>query len=55
MPPKILKNGKDESAISEVSENADDHVIQTEPPVNKEDPLKKAREILAEEVRRSYF
>ncbi|KAM6363011.1 HAUS augmin-like complex subunit 6 [Pluvialis apricaria] len=50
VPSKILKNGKDESAISEMLENAGDHVIQTESPVKKEDPLKKARDELAEEV-----
>ncbi|XP_050768848.1 HAUS augmin-like complex subunit 6 [Gymnogyps californianus] len=50
VPPTILKNGKDESAISETWENAGDHVIQTESPVRKEDPLKKARDELAEEV-----
>ncbi|KAK4816227.1 hypothetical protein QYF61_013635, partial [Mycteria americana] len=50
VPPKILKNGKDESAISEMWENAGDHVTQTESPVKKEDPLKKARDELAEQV-----
>ncbi|KFV41919.1 HAUS augmin-like complex subunit 6, partial [Gavia stellata] len=50
VPPKILKDGKVESAISEMWENVDDHVIQTESPVKKEDPLKKARDELAEEV-----
>ncbi|XP_009459425.1 PREDICTED: HAUS augmin-like complex subunit 6 [Nipponia nippon] len=50
VPPKILKNGKDESATSEMRENAGDHVIQTESPVKKEDPLEKARDELAEEV-----
>ncbi|KAM7076440.1 HAUS augmin-like complex subunit 6 [Ciconia maguari] len=50
VPPKILKNGKDESAISEMWENAGDHVIQTESPVKKEDLLKKARDELAEQV-----
>ncbi|KAM6036999.1 HAUS augmin-like complex subunit 6 [Theristicus caerulescens] len=50
VPPKILKNGKDESASSEIWENAGDHVIQTESPVKKEDPLEKARDELAEEV-----
>ncbi|NXO55438.1 HAUS6 protein, partial [Aramus guarauna] len=49
-PPHILKNDKDESTMSEVQENADDHVIQTESPVKKEDPLKKAIDDLAEEV-----
>nr|XP_009486740.1 PREDICTED: HAUS augmin-like complex subunit 6 [Pelecanus crispus] len=53
VPPKILKNGKDESAISEVWENAGDHVIQAESPVKKEDPLKKASDELAEEVART--
>ncbi|NXC66926.1 HAUS6 protein, partial [Anhinga anhinga] len=52
VPPKILKNGKDEPSISELWENADDHVIQTEPFIKKEDPFKKARDELAEEVAR---
>ncbi|KFP16970.1 HAUS augmin-like complex subunit 6, partial [Egretta garzetta] len=50
LPPKILKNAKDESAISEMWENAGDCVIQTVSPVKKEDPLKRARDELAEEV-----
>ncbi|KAF1607295.1 UNVERIFIED_CONTAM: HAUS augmin-like complex subunit 6, partial [Eudyptes robustus] len=50
VPPKILKNGKGESTISEMWENAGDHVTQMESPVKKEDPLKKARDELAEEV-----
>ncbi|XP_052633355.1 HAUS augmin-like complex subunit 6 [Harpia harpyja] len=49
-PPNILKNGKDESAISEVLESAGDCVLLTESPVKKEDPLQKARDELAEEV-----
>ncbi|XP_063177323.1 HAUS augmin-like complex subunit 6 isoform X2 [Chroicocephalus ridibundus] len=53
MPPKILKNGNDESAISETSENAGDHVVQTMSPVKKEDPLKRARDELAEEFART--
>ncbi|KAM6328532.1 HAUS augmin-like complex subunit 6 isoform 3-T3 [Alca torda] len=53
VPPKILKNGKDESAISEMSENAGDHVVQTVSPVKKEDPLKRARDELAEEFARA--
>ncbi|KFQ66636.1 HAUS augmin-like complex subunit 6, partial [Phaethon lepturus] len=52
VPPKILKNGRDESATSETQENAVDHVIQTESPV-KEDYLLKARDELAEEVART--
>uniref|UniRef100_A0A8C8BHV7 HAUS augmin like complex subunit 6 n=1 Tax=Otus sunia TaxID=257818 RepID=A0A8C8BHV7_9STRI len=48
--PKILKNGENESAITEMWENAGDHVIQTESPVKKEDPFKKAGDELAEEV-----
>ncbi|XP_068280235.1 HAUS augmin-like complex subunit 6 isoform X2 [Nyctibius grandis] len=47
VPPEILKNGKDESAISEMWENAGDRVKS---PVRKEDPLNKARDELAEEV-----
>ncbi|KFO14593.1 HAUS augmin-like complex subunit 6, partial [Balearica regulorum gibbericeps] len=50
VPPHILKNEKDESTVSKVRENADGHVIQTESPVKKEDPLKKAIDDLAEEV-----
>ncbi|KAM9250687.1 HAUS augmin-like complex subunit 6 isoform 3-T3 [Cariama cristata] len=53
VPSKVLKNGKNESTISEVWENAGDDVIQTESPVKKEDPLKKARDELAEEVART--
>ncbi|KAM9587688.1 HAUS augmin-like complex subunit 6 isoform 3-T4 [Morphnus guianensis] len=49
-PPNILKNGKDESAISEVLESAGDCVLPTESPVKKEDLLQKARDELAEEV-----
>ncbi|XP_053909898.1 HAUS augmin-like complex subunit 6 isoform X2 [Cuculus canorus] len=49
MPPKILKDETDESAVSDLWENAGDHVIQTEPPVKKEDPTEKARDELAEE------
>ncbi|KAM9263125.1 HAUS augmin-like complex subunit 6 [Morus bassanus] len=52
VPPEILKNGKNEPTISEMWENADDRVIQMEPSVEKEDPLKKARDELAEEVAR---
>ncbi|XP_069736793.1 HAUS augmin-like complex subunit 6 isoform X2 [Phaenicophaeus curvirostris] len=48
-PPKILKDEKDESAISDMWENGRDHVIQTEPPVKKQDPIEKARDELAEE------
>ncbi|XP_009956503.1 PREDICTED: HAUS augmin-like complex subunit 6, partial [Leptosomus discolor] len=50
MSPKVLKNGKDESAISELWKRAGGIVIQTESPAKKEDPLKKARDELAEEV-----
>ncbi|XP_055555816.1 HAUS augmin-like complex subunit 6 isoform X6 [Falco cherrug] len=49
VPPEILKDERDESAISETWQNADDHVIQRESPVKKEDPLKKFTEELAEE------
>ncbi|XP_065511512.1 HAUS augmin-like complex subunit 6 isoform X2 [Caloenas nicobarica] len=48
--PKILKNGTDESAISEMSENGGDDVIQMESPVKKKDPLDEARDQLAEQV-----
>ncbi|KFQ83419.1 HAUS augmin-like complex subunit 6, partial [Phoenicopterus ruber ruber] len=50
VPPKILKNGKDECAISEMWDNAGDRVIQTQSAVKKEDLLRKARDELAEEV-----
>ncbi|XP_074993282.1 HAUS augmin-like complex subunit 6 isoform X2 [Calonectris borealis] len=50
VPPKILKNGKDESTISKMWEDAGDDVMQRESPVKKEDSLKKARDELAEEV-----
>ncbi|XP_009575932.1 PREDICTED: HAUS augmin-like complex subunit 6 [Fulmarus glacialis] len=50
VPPKILKNGKDEYTISKMWEDAGDHVIQRESPVKKEDSLKKTRDELAEEV-----
>lgn len=55
MPPKILENGKNEPAISETYQNAADHAIRTKSPVKKEDPLQKARDELAEEVRESCF
>lgn len=55
MSPKILKNGKDESAISEMSENGGDDVIQMESPVKKEDPLNQARDELAEQVILKFF
>ncbi|XP_065717298.1 HAUS augmin-like complex subunit 6 isoform X2 [Patagioenas fasciata] len=48
--PKILKNGKDESAVSDMSENVGDEVIQMESPVKKDDPLNEARNELAEQV-----
>lgn len=51
MPPKILKNGKEEFPTSEVEENAGEDVIQPKSPVRKEDLLEKARDELAEEVR----
>lgn len=54
-PPNILKNGKNESAISEVLESAGDCVLPTESPVKKEDLLQKARDELAEEVRKNLF
>lgn len=55
MSPEIFKNGKDESAVSEMSENVGDEVIQMKSPVKKEDPLNEARNELAEQVRKSYF
>ncbi|XP_074788429.1 HAUS augmin-like complex subunit 6 isoform X2 [Athene noctua] len=48
--PKISKNGKNESTISEMWQNAGDHVIETESAVKKEDPFKKTGDELAEEV-----
>ncbi|XP_014808078.1 PREDICTED: HAUS augmin-like complex subunit 6 isoform X2 [Calidris pugnax] len=53
VPPKILKKGKDDCAISEVPENTGDHIVQTESPVKKEDPLKKSSDELAEEIART--
>ncbi|NXG61731.1 HAUS6 protein, partial [Hemiprocne comata] len=50
VPPKILKNGRDESASSETWDNAGDHIIQTESAVKKEDHLTKGKEDLAGEV-----
>ncbi|XP_074022454.1 HAUS augmin-like complex subunit 6 [Numenius arquata] len=52
VPPKILKNGKDYSAISEALENTGDHITRTESPVKKEDPLKKSSDELAGEIAR---
>ncbi|XP_028941559.1 HAUS augmin-like complex subunit 6, partial [Antrostomus carolinensis] len=49
-PQKFLRNGKDESAISEMCENAGDQLIQTVSPIKKDDPLMKARDELAEEI-----
>lgn len=51
VPPKILKNGKEEFPTLEVEENAGKDVIQPKSPVRKEDLLEKARDELAEEVR----
>ncbi|XP_005508209.2 HAUS augmin-like complex subunit 6 isoform X1 [Columba livia] len=48
--PKIFKNGKDESAVSEMSENVGDEVTQMKSPAKKEDPLNEARNELAEQV-----
>ncbi|XP_056181694.1 HAUS augmin-like complex subunit 6 isoform X7 [Falco biarmicus] len=53
VPPEILKDERDESAISETWQNADDRVTQRESPVKKEDPLKKFTEELAEEIKSS--
>ncbi|XP_026721854.1 HAUS augmin-like complex subunit 6 [Athene cunicularia] len=48
--PKMSKNGKNESTISEMCQNGGDHVIQTESAVIKEDPFEKTRDELVEEV-----
>ncbi|KFQ21254.1 HAUS augmin-like complex subunit 6, partial [Merops nubicus] len=53
VPPKIFKNGRDESATSEVQKDVVNNVTQTESPVKKDDPLQKARDELAEEVART--
>ncbi|NXI71886.1 HAUS6 protein, partial [Anseranas semipalmata] len=48
--PEISKAEKEDLTVSELWEDTDDHVTQTESHVEKEDPFKKAREELAEEV-----
>ncbi|NXI79808.1 HAUS6 protein, partial [Rhipidura dahli] len=53
VPPKILKNGKEEFPTSEMEENAGEDVTQTKSPAKKEDLLEKARDELAEEVVKS--
>ncbi|NWV81202.1 HAUS6 protein, partial [Dasyornis broadbenti] len=53
VPPKILKNEKEEFPTSETEENAGEDVIQPKSPVKKEDLLEKARDELAEEVAKS--
>ncbi|NXR67094.1 HAUS6 protein, partial [Rhadina sibilatrix] len=52
VPPKILKNGKEELRTSEM-ENAAENVTQPKSPVKKDDLLKKARDELAEEIAKS--
>ncbi|NXO43733.1 HAUS6 protein, partial [Locustella ochotensis] len=52
VPPKILKNGKEEFPTSEM-ENAGENVIQPKSPVKKDDLLEKARDELAEEIAKS--
>lgn len=49
VPPKIFKNGKEESHALEMG-NAGENVTQPKS-VKKDDLLKKARDELAEEVR----
>ncbi|KFU85799.1 HAUS augmin-like complex subunit 6, partial [Chaetura pelagica] len=49
VPPKLLENGRDESASSETRDNAGDHIIQTES-ADKEDFLRKSKDDLAEQV-----
>lgn len=51
VPPKILKNGKEEFPTSEMEENAGENVTQPKCPVKKDCLLEKARDELAEEVR----
>ncbi|NWU25078.1 HAUS6 protein, partial [Dyaphorophyia castanea] len=53
VPPKILKNGKEEFPTSEMEENAGEDVNQPKSPVKKEDLLEKARDELVEEVAKS--
>ncbi|XP_010006785.1 PREDICTED: HAUS augmin-like complex subunit 6 [Chaetura pelagica] len=52
VPPKLLENGRDESASSETRDNAGDHIIQTES-ADKEDFLRKSKDDLAEQVGRT--
>uniref|UniRef100_A0A8C3NRG4 HAUS augmin like complex subunit 6 n=1 Tax=Cyanoderma ruficeps TaxID=181631 RepID=A0A8C3NRG4_9PASS len=52
MPPKILKNGKEEFPTSEM-ENGGENVTQTRSPVRKDDLLEKVRDELAEEIAKS--
>ncbi|NWV52078.1 HAUS6 protein, partial [Daphoenositta chrysoptera] len=50
VPPKILKNGKEEFLTSEMEKNAGEDVIQPKSLVEKEDLHAKARNELAEKV-----
>lgn len=54
MPPRISEDGKDELTLSESRENSEGHVTPRDAPLEKKDVLEKAREELAEEVRKSY-
>lgn len=50
VPPKILKDGKEEFPTSEMEENAGKNVIQAKSPMKKDYLLEKARDELAEQV-----
>ncbi|XP_066036902.1 HAUS augmin-like complex subunit 6 isoform X2 [Chamaea fasciata] len=52
VPPKILKNGKEEFPTSEM-ENAGENVTQPKSPMKTDDLLKKARDEIAEEMAKS--
>ncbi|XP_056362583.1 HAUS augmin-like complex subunit 6 [Oenanthe melanoleuca] len=52
VPPKILRNGKEEFPTSEMEENAGKNVLQPKSAVQKDD-LEKARDELVEEIARS--
>ncbi|XP_016160879.1 PREDICTED: HAUS augmin-like complex subunit 6 isoform X2 [Ficedula albicollis] len=52
VPPKILRNGKEEFPTSEM-ENAGENVLQPESTMQKDDLLEKARDELVEEIARS--
>lgn len=53
VPPKILKNGKEEFPALEMEESAGDNVTQPKSPMKKDYFLEKARDELAEEIAKS--